>query len=472
MAFKRYEKYKDSGVEWIGEIPEHWFRLPLKELAANDKNSFVDGPFGSDLKNEEYQDAGVPLIQLNNILPGSHILQNLKYISEDKAMTLSRHSIYPNDIVIAKMAEPVARAALVSDEYKKYVIVADCVRLKPNRGKCDERFLVYAINSPYVRWQAETVATGITRLRINLSGARNLWVYLPSNEEQQSITYFLNKKTAEIDSLVSDKEKLIKLLQEKRRAIISEAVTKGLDKNVPMKDSGVEWIGEIPEHWEVKSVKHITSYIGSGKTPRGGGEVYSQEGVLFIRSQNVHNEGLRLDDVVFISEELDKEMLNTRVRPDDILLNITGASIGRTSLVPKYFNKSNVNQHVCIIRPIKMKIVPSLLHKILCSEYFQNQISFLQNGVSREGLNFNQIANIVVIIPKSLEEQQQIDNYIENSVNTIDILIANVFSQIIKLKEYRQSLISEAVTGKIDVRDFSPSKEEVNSIAQDSSRVN
>src|SRR5699024_1098458 len=135
---------------------------------------------------------------------------------------------------------------------------------------------------------------------------------------------FLDRKTKAIDALIEKKEQLIERLKEKRQALITRAVTKGFNPSVPMKDSGIEWLGEIPEEWEITKLKWLVSKIGSGKTPRGGSEVYEEEGIPFLRSQNIHFDGLRLDDVVYIDSETHKDMSSTAIKPNDVLLNITG----------------------------------------------------------------------------------------------------------------------------------------------------
>ena len=135
------------------------------------------------------------------------------------------------------------------------------------------------------------------------------------------------------------------------------------------------WLGEIPAHWDAKRIKFTVSYIGSGKTPKGGAEVYVQEGIMILRSQNVHNKGLVLDDVAYITDEADAAQPASRVLAGDVLLNITGASIGRTSIVPTPFPPANVNQHVCILRPIKSLVIPEYLYLLLCSRQAKDQIS-------------------------------------------------------------------------------------------------
>ncbi len=203
------------------------------------------------------------------------------------------------------------------------------------------------------------------------------------------------------------------------------------------KDSGVEWLGEIPEYWEAKRLKWVVSQIGSGKTPKGGGQIYSNSGVIFFRIQNIHFDGLRLEDVVYIDDVIDKEMASTRVMPQDVLLNITGASLGRCSIVPSDFPAANVNQHVCIIRPIHKSIQPSFLLSAIASNTIQAQIFSSENGTSREGLTFSQIANLVLAVPSNLSEQQAIASFLDRETAKIDALIAKKERLIELLQEKR-----------------------------------
>lgn len=286
------------------------------------------------------------------------------------------------------------------------------------------------------------------------SEVENYEINIPNENMQKVIAKYLDSKCEEINKLIKYKERLVTFLEQQRQSIITEAVTKGLNPNVKMKDSGVEWIGEIPEHWEVKKVKHFATHVGSGKTPSGGSEVYLDEGIPFLRSLNVHFDGIRSKDLAFISEETNAEMKSSQVKPLDILLNITGASIGRTALVPKDFGRANVNQHVCIIRLNQNKVYPYYFNIIMSSDVINQQIWFAQNGSSREGLNFVQVKELTFSIPPTLEEQREINEWIYNKQKGIFEIIGLVKKQIDNLKEYRQSLIYEAVTGKIDVREL------------------
>jgi type I restriction enzyme S subunit len=295
--------------------------------------------------------------------------------------------------------------------------------------------------------------------RVPSSYLENFKLYLPSLETQKQIADFLDKETTRIDTLIAKKQRQIELLQEKRQAIITQAVTKGLDPTVKMKDSGVEWIGEIPEHWDSIKLKYVSTKVNSGKTPKGGSESYQDKGVLLIRSQNIYFNGLKLDNVVFIDEETDHEMKHSRVKPNDVLLNITGASIGRSYFVPDGFPSSNVNQHVCIIRPNPKKIMTEYLWLCMASSVIQKVIFSTEKGTSREGITFEQINNFEIPLPKKTEEQSLV---VENALYKIGRnaeIVEMIQKSIDLLKEYRSSLITHAVSGQIDISKYEVSHE-------------
>lgn len=273
-------------------------------------------------------------------------------------------------------------------------------------------------------------------------------VFSPPLEEQKLISRYLDKKTEQIDLLVEKIQKKIELLKEQRTSLINQCVTKGLNPNVEMKDSGIEWIGDIPKHWSVSKIKWVSEKIGSGVTPRGGAEVYSETGVPFLRSQNIHFDGLHLDDVVFISEEIDESMSGSRVQKNDVLYNITGGSIGRCCLV-ETDKKMNVNQHVCIVRP-STKVFPKYLLTVLSSDFGQRQLRMNLTGSGREGLNFENLGNFLIPVMGETE-QVEIGSKISRTNAVFFELENKLRSQIDILKEYRQSSISSVVTGKVRV---------------------
>ncbi len=248
--------------------------------------------------------------------------------------------------------------------------------------------------------------------------------------------------------MILTKERKINLIKEQRTTLINQVVTKGLNPNVKMKDSGFEWIGETPEHWKISKLGFYTTKIGSGSTPKGGSEIYPDSGIPFIRSQNVHFNGLRLNDVSFIDFDTHKSMKGSKVIKNDVLLNITGGSIGRCCIV-EVEGEMNVNQHVSIIRTT-LELLNYYLNYILSSDLGQSQVLFNLTGGNREGLTIDGIRNFRITIPP-MKEQLQMVQHLNFKTKEIDDLVQLEQKKIDLLKEYRQSLISEVVTGKVKV---------------------
>jgi type I restriction enzyme S subunit len=214
------------------------------------------------------------------------------------------------------------------------------------------------------------------------------------------------------------------------------------------KDSGVEWLGDVPAHWDILRVKDTVIKIGNGVTPKGGSEVYTDTGIPFLRSQNVYDDGLRIANVSFISKEIYDCMKGSQLKAGDILINITGASIGRTCVVPLELGAANINQHIAFLRT-KFWFNIGYISLCLKSPFTKNYIQFEQNGASKEAFNLNQIANIPLILPKHAE-QQSIAVYLDTKTAQIDRKIELLSQKAVQYGKLKQSLINETVTRGLD----------------------
>lgn len=443
----RYDRYQFSDY-FKTDLPEHWVEKRLGYLAKEERAAFVDGPFGSDLKTSDYMDDGVPLIQLNNIRDSKHLMQNMKFVTEDKKQQLIRHLAIPGDVVIAKMAEPVARAAAVGNDYSEYVIVADCVKMTADLDLVDLRYLVWAINSDYVKINAELVSTGTTRIRVNLGELKKLKIPYPSYIEQQQIANFLDHETAKIDTLIEKQQQLIKLLKEKRQAVISHAVTKGLNPNAPMRDSGVEWLGEVPEHWEIKRI----SLLFTESSSRAFSVVELEYPVLSV---SIHH---GISDKELNEEELDRKVTRSEdkslykvVHDNDLAYNMMRAwqgGFGASKL-------SGLVSPAYVVCQPKTPLNSYFFELVLRTPNAVTEIKRYSRGITdfRLRLYWDEFKNIYVPVPPCDEI-----NSILNSIAAINIKYDNLIfvseRQIELLQERRTALISAAVTGKIDVRNY------------------
>lgn len=390
-------------------------------------------------------------------------IESMQDFAFKDAPSRARRKVKPGDVIVSTVRTYLAAIAFIEEDSTNLIASTGFAVLRVKDGNMSPRFMFYALRSTYFLDQVSRDSVGVSYPSITSEDLGNLPVYIPADfipssfipsfSHQTAIASYLDRKTAEIDALIADKKRLLDLYEEEKTALINHAVTRGLHPDAPLKPSGIEWIGDIPAHWEVKRLKMLVSKIGSGITPSGGSAVYQTNGVPLLRSQNIHFDGLRLDDVAYISEEIDESMSNSRVQEKDILLNITGASIGRCFYVPDGFGAGNVNQHVCIIRPILDEIQPLFLHLILRSIIGQSQIRLQQTGANREGLNFEQLKNFVLPIPESLSEQNLIVRHIETETARVDAKKAHTEKLIALLTEYRTALISEVVTGKVKVAD-------------------
>lgn len=255
--------YKDSGVEWIGEIPKYWKVKKIKQLVTNIKSLFKDGDW---IESKDILESGIRYLTSGNVGEGYYKEQGESYISKETFDKLRCLEVYPGDLMISRLNLPVGRACIVPDKYPIYVVAVDNVILRPD-NIYSKKFLLYIMNTDGYAKEAELISRGTTMKRISRSLLGEIKIAVPNLTEQNKIAEFLDKKCAEIDSITSKIEKQIGLLKDYKKSLITETVTKGLDKNVPMKDSGIAWIGDIPKHWDISRIKYKLSLIGSGSTP-------------------------------------------------------------------------------------------------------------------------------------------------------------------------------------------------------------
>ncbi|UOQ76537.1 restriction endonuclease subunit S [Hymenobacter sp. 5516J-16] len=427
---KKYENLKETQT-MFGSIPAHW---ELKR--GKDVISILSGfPFASELFDIDPA-TGFPLIRIRNVVTGT---TDTYY----KGDVLPEYVINAGDILIG-----------MDGDYNCAIWNSEPALLNQRVCKVDgkngllSKYLFYSL--PFHLQVINDLTYFTTVKHLSTHDIKNIVLPVPPVEEQRVIAAYLDRKTAQLDTLLAQKEALLLKLQQKRQALINEAVTQGLNPAAPRKPSGVAWLGEVPAHWEVKRLKQLTTKIGSGVTPLGGAEVYQDKGVPLFRSQNIYSDGLRLDDVAFVTEEVHESMKNSQVEIGDVLLNITGASIGRCYFYQGENKRANVNQHVCIIRPNE-QVTTEYLQLVLASNLGQHQIDMSQNGASREGLTFSQLKEFRIPCP-AIAEQQVLVQTINLRLQKISGASTAIRTQVRTLKAFRQSLISEVVTGKVDVR--------------------
>jgi len=434
------EKMKPSGIAWIGDIPAEWSIKKIKYL------SVLKGRIGwQGLTSDEYTDEGALLITGTDFDNGRINWDTCVHVPMKRWEQAKDIQIKNGDLLITK-DDTVGKVAIVDGLDSPASLNSGVLRISTYDGY-DKQFLFWVLQSDvFWTWFSNKNAGNSTIIHLYQNDFAEFDYPIPPLPEQCAIATFINDKCSQIDSIIADMEQQVEILQQYKKALITETVTKGLDKSVPMKDSGISWIGEVPEHWEISKIKYCSRKIGSGKTPLGGAEIYEEDGVIFIRSQNVYDEGLRLDDVAYISAVVDREMTNTRVLPNDVLINITGASIGRCCIYDRTDN-ANVNQHVCIIRTNGYILSPEFLRYVINSYIGQTQIAVCQMGGNRESLTFQQIGMFTIPIPP-IEEQLRLVEVLNSKCEIINGTVSEKQRSIETMRQYKESLIYEYVTGK------------------------
>lgn len=448
MSFPRYPKYKDSGVEWLGEVPEHWVFTRIRFLLLNGFDGLKIGPFGSQLKSEILNDEGAYKVYGQENVINENFSCGDRYIDDGKFLELSVYEIKPGDLLITMMGTS-GRCDVVPADIEQGIMDSHLLRIRVN-NKVKAKFVRLLIDQAYyVATQVQLAGKGSIMQGLNSSIVKDLLLIVPPLPEQTLIAKFLDLETAKIDELVAEQKRLIELLKEKRQAVISHTVTKGLNPDAPMKPSGIEWLGEVPGHWEVKKLKYITNRIidGTHFTP-----TYISDGIPFLRVTDIQTQSIDINQVNFIPKEEHLELIK-RCKPEkgDILLSKNG-TIGITKVIDWDWGFS-IFVSLCLIKPQRDHLYPYFFCYQFSSEAVKQQIDDSTKQTSVINLHLEKIKELVVINPQ-LPEQEEIVGYLDQETAKIDELVSESERAIEILQERRTALISAAVTGQIDVRSW------------------
>ncbi len=442
--FHQYPAYRDSRVDWLGEIPCHWSLTRLKNLVAR----LVSGgtPESDNLRYWTDEDHGIPWVAISDMTRNFRLEVTAKRITEEGRWS-KRLRILPAGTLLYSIYGSLGRVAVLETEAVTNQAILGVV---PRESE---------VLGDYLRWwfdfmqaHVEKLSSSNTQDNLSADRVRNMPIVLPiAIEEQQSIANFLDRETAMIDGLVARKARLIELLQEKRTALITRAVTRGLDSNVPMKDSGVEWLGEIPAHWNLKPLKHVSPEITVGVVVNPSKYV-REEGVPFLYGSDISEGRIVTDTVRRMSTQDSRRLSKSRLWAGDLVCVRVGAP-GVTSVVPPQLSGANCAS-VLIVRQ-----AGSFNSQWLCyamnSRLVRFQVELVQYGAAQE--QFNVAHAVGFVVPSGpLSEQRLIAEFLDRETARIDALIAKTRQAIDLLNEFRTTLISAAVTGKIDVREAVP----------------
>ena len=428
---KTYNSYKDSGVEWIGEIPEGWEVLALKRIFK-----IIAGATPKS-ENEAYWDGDIAWITPADYkTEQKYVSFGRRNLSEQGYHACSTVLLPKGSIVFSKRA-PIGLVAITERELCTNQGCLGCVPIRDVSN-----VFMYYLLSVYTE-QFELYGSGTTFKEISANNFANFKLMLPPLSEQQSIASFLDTKCGEIDYLISLQEEMISELQAYKQSVITEAVTKGLDPNAKMKDSGVEWIGEIPENWKVSKVGlQYNVILGKMLCPKQLNDDYTLE--KYYCAANVHFNGIEGELKKMWFSSLDKETYLTK--KGDLLVVEGGAGAGGCAIVNDDESPVYIQNSIMIVRPKLINDVRYLRYQI---EQFvkRGYIDVVCNKATIPHFTKDKVSNMQIPLP-SFEVQQQIANYLDDKTSQIDSLISLKQQKIDELKSYKKSIIYEYVTGK------------------------
>ncbi|TLS65438.1 restriction endonuclease subunit S [Photobacterium damselae] len=440
--YQAYPKYAPSGNEFVGIIPVGWERCTVDSVS-----NVIDPQPDHRAPEICHNGEGFPYIGIRDVKrDGTLNFETARPVKESAVIKQEKSfAIELNDIIFCKVGTLGLPRKLIPHGRCALSATLVLIKTKPNYIS---QFLLYALDSCVVTSQTDYLATGSTRAALGIQQIRRFQIPKPTISEQTTIAAFLDHETAKIDTLIEKQQQLIELLKEKRQAVISHAVTKGLNPDAPMKDSGVEWLGEVPEHWDVCLFKYKCNEVTDGahiSPDLNDGAHY------FVSIKDIKNGIINFDNALLTSSKSYDYLVKTGCMPfaGDILFSKDG-TIGQTAITPSEIDFV-VASSLIIIRPNRQQVVSEYLDFLLQSSLVQEQVESFIKGAALRRLSIQNLLKIFGVFP-SLGEQKEIAVYIKNQLKKYSDLMIQANSQVKLLQERRTALISAAVTGKIDVR--------------------
>lgn len=442
--YKPYPEYKESGVAWIGLVPEYWEVKRLRHV-ADFSNSNVDK------KGHEGQEA-VNLCNYTDVYKNEFITPSMPFMKATASQSeIEQFSLKQGDVLITKDSEDptdIGIPALVAENMPGVVCGYHLTVIRPNNlptSRLVHRVLMSAPTKAHFFLEAP----GITRYGLGQNAIGDLAVCLPPDSERLLIADRIDRETTRIDSLIAKKTRFIALLKEKRQALITHAVTKGLDPTVKMRDSGVEWIGEVPEHWTIQPVKFLAT-IGNGSTPNKDNNDYWENGAFpWLTSSCVNLEYVNSAQQ-FVTQKALSECHLPLVQPPAILVGITGQGKTR-GMATTLTIQSTINQHIAYLKTKPGKVEIDFLRRFLDAAYDKLRFESDGGGSTKGAITCEQLGNTFASVPPLLE-QSSICKKIAEQLSRVDRLMSKTRHSIDLLRERRSAFITAAVTGQIDLR--------------------
>ena len=446
-----YPKYKPSGTDWLGELPVGWETRRISLLARAGPKTFTDGDW---VELPYITEEGVRLLQTGNIGVGTYREQGFRYIDESSFSQLRCTEVEPGDVLICRLADPVGRACLAPDLGCRMITSVDVCILKPGT-MVDGRFVVYSLSSKVYLDFVESLCRGGTRDRISRSMLGAIRVPVPPKSEQRDIAGFLDRETAKIDTAVGKMGALVRRLTEKRTALVSRTITGGLppdaarvagfDPHPKLRPSGIRWLGDVPEHWEVRRLKYhasINDEVLLETTDPGFEMSYVDISSVDPIRGIVATEALAFDRAPSRARRV--------VRDGDTIVSTVRTYLRAVAPVRNPSENMIVSTGFAVIRP--RGVSPSFLSWMLRESGLIDAMVARSVGVSYPAVSPSEIGTLPTLLP-SEEEQRAIADFLDRETDRIDSIVTKIEATIERLREFRTGLITAAVTGQIDVRE-------------------
>ena len=432
-----YPSYKDSGVEWIGEIPSGWVVKPLKYVSDNNLNSLGNST------DPEYKLNYIEISDVNSL----GTFEKPTQYTFSKSPSRCRRIVKKNDIIISTVRTYLKSIGFIKEEVKDLICSTGFCVITPYKKVILPDILFYMVRMESFISTVISLSEGVSYPSINSDKLVGVKILIPPLQEQQQIVDYLDYKTSKIDTLIEKTEQKIELLKEQRTSLINTTVTKGLNPNVEMKDSGVEWIGEIPSGWVVKPLK----YVSDNNLNSLGNSTDPEYKLNYIEISDVNSLGTFEKPTQYTFSKSPSRCRRI-VKKNDIIISTVRTYLKSIGFIKEEVKDLICSTGFCVITPYKKVILPDILFYMVRMESFISTVISLSEGVSYPSINSDKLVGVKILIPP-LQEQQQIVDYLDIETSKIDKLVNIESKRIDLLKEYRQSLISEVVTGKVDVRD-------------------
>lgn len=447
---ERYDSYKDSGVKWLGEIPSHWDSASLLYLL---RSKISDGPH----ETPNLIDDGIPFISIDSLNDSKEIDFSVvkKYISSKDYDRYCNKTILEKGDVLFSKAATIGKTAIVGED--KFMVWSPLAILKPNYKKITSLYLYYIMNCKKAIEEVCLLGSKNTQINVGMRELEKIRIPIPTLNEQNAISEFLDQEISKIDAAIAQQQKMIDLLNERKQIIINNAVTKGLDPSVPLINSGIDWIGQIPEGWKVYKIKNLISLLTDYDANGSFSDIAKN---CNINTGNPYAWMVRTTDLVnkrfgivegnnYCDKSTYDYLAKSSLSPGDLLMTKRG-NVGNVYLVPDYDRPMTLAPNLYLLRTLRNKVNNKFLMYFLSSSNPQGQLALLNKSTTLGALYKDDVKALNVVLPP-LDVQNSLVDWIEDKIIDIERAIDCIKDMISLLQERKQIIINDVVTGKVKI---------------------